>query len=163
MALALAFGGPALAQSAPSVDDLVARNTAARGGAEKIKAIRSLRITGQATAPNGMSLPLTLYVKRPALTRMEMALESNRIVQAFDGSEAWTINPLASGEPTRVSAEESKSIHDDAESMLDGFLMDYRAKGIGIEAMGQEDVGGSPAYKLKITTRQGVTIFLGTC
>lgn len=157
--LPLAMCGAALAQDAPSVDDLIAKNVAARGGAEKLKAIQSLKVTGTMTAPNGMQLPLTITVKRPGMLRMEMNLQGAAIVTAFDGVSAWTINPMSgSAEPRVSSPEESKNVANNAETFVDGPLFDYKARGTRIEYAGKEDVNGSPAYKLKLTTKQGMVM-----
>lgn len=157
--LPLAMCGAALAQDAPSVDDLVAKNIAARGGAEKLKAIQSLKVSGTMTAPNGMQLPLTITVKRPGMMRMEMNLQGTAIVTAFDGANAWSINPMTgSNEPKLSSETESKNVANNAETFVDGPLFDYKAKGAKIEYAGKEDVNGSPAYKLKVTNKQGTVM-----
>jgi outer membrane lipoprotein-sorting protein len=157
--LPLAMCGAALAQDAPSVDDLVAKNVAARGGADKLKAIQDEKVTGTMTAPNGMQLPLTIYVKRPGMLRMEMNLQGAAIVTAFDGANAWSINPMmGSNEPKVASEAEAQSVRNNAESFLDGPLYDYKAKGAKIEYVGKEDVEGSPAYRLKLTTKQGTNL-----
>lgn len=70
--LPLALCGIATAQDVPSVDDLIAKNSAARGGADKLKAVHTLKITGKMVAVNGMELPLVISVKRPGMMRMEM-------------------------------------------------------------------------------------------
>jgi hypothetical protein len=38
---------------------------------------------------------------------------------------------------------------------LDGFLIDYKAKGSKVEADGMEQVNGHDAYKLKLTLKDG--------
>jgi len=157
--LPLAMCGAAFAQDAPSVDDLVAKNVTARGGADKLKAIQDEKVTGTMTAPNGMQLPLTIYVKRPGLLRMEMNLQGAAIVTAFDGANAWSINPMMGAtEPKLAGDSESQSVRNNAESFLDGPLYDYKARGAKIEYVGKEDVEGSPAYKLKVTTKQGTSM-----
>lgn len=154
--------GAALAQDAPAVDDLVAKNVAARGGADKIKAIQSLKVTATMTAPNGMQLPITISVKRPGLIRSEMNVQGAAIVQAFDGTTGWSINPMTgSSDPKPSSEAESGAVRRSATMFLDGPLMDYKAKGNKVEYVGKEDVNGSPAYKLKVTLGdQSVDVYL---
>jgi len=151
------------AQDAPSVDDLVAKSVAARGGDAKVKAIQSIKVTGTMTAPTGMQLPLTILVKRPGLIRTEMNLQGNSFVQAYDGTTAWVVNPMTgSSEPKPSGESDAKNIRNGAESFLDGPLVDYKAKGSKLEFAGKEDVNGSPAYKLKVTTKSGMemTVYL---
>jgi hypothetical protein len=38
---------------------------------------------------------------------------------------------------------------------MDGPIIDYKAKGNSVELLGKEDVEGSPAYKLKVTLKNG--------
>jgi outer membrane lipoprotein-sorting protein len=160
--LPLVMCGAVMAQDAPSVDDLVAKNVAARGGADKIKALQTLKVTGTMTAGNGMQLPLTIFVKRPGLIRTEMSLQGTPIVQAFDGKTAWGINPMmGSTEPKQSTEAESGPVRRSAATFLDGPLMDYKAKGNKVEYAGKEDVNGSPAYKLKVTMgTQDVDVYI---
>ncbi|HYW47776.1 MAG TPA: hypothetical protein VE959_33215 [Bryobacteraceae bacterium] len=147
------------AQTAPSVDDLVARHLTAIGGADKLKAIRTMKITGKGMA-QGQEVPITLYIKRPGLVRSESNVQGESIVQAFDGKQSWSINPLmGSGDPAYASEADSNNARERAASQLDGPLVDYKAKGSTVELQGKEDVEGSPAYKLKITTREGTSIY----
>jgi hypothetical protein len=38
---------------------------------------------------------------------------------------------------------------------MDGMLVDYKEKGHQVELIGKEDVEGTPAYKLKVTKKNG--------
>ena len=161
--LPLVVCGGATAQDAPSVDDLIAKNLSAMGGADKRKAIQSEKVTATMNAPNGMQLPLTICVKRPGMIRTEMNLGGTSIVTAFDGATAWMINPMMGAtEPRAQGEDETKSVRDNAETFLDGPLMDYRTKGNKVEYAGKEDVKGSPAYKLIVTAKSGLvaTVYL---
>jgi outer membrane lipoprotein-sorting protein len=150
----------ALAQNTPTVDELVAKHIAAVGGADKLKAIKSAKMTAS-TNMNGMELSTTVYIKRPGLMRSETSVNGMSIVQAFDGKQSWSINPMTgSSDPTYASEQESKQARDRAIAQLDGFLVDYKEKGSKVELQGKEDVEGSPAYKLKITMKEGDTIYV---
>jgi outer membrane lipoprotein-sorting protein len=157
--LAASLCAAAAAQTTPSVDDLVAKNTAARGGAAKIKAIRSLRITARGIAAGGLEVPMTVTVKRPGLMRAESNIQGQTTIQAFDGRQSWSVNPLVGiNEPAYAGEAESRNARERAASMLDGRLMDYKANGTKIELAGREDIEGKPAYKLRITTKDGVVV-----
>lgn len=157
--LPLVVCGFVQAQDAPSVDDLIAKSVAARGGDAKVKSIQSIKVQGTMTAPNGMQLPLTISVKRPGMIRTEMNLQGSSIVQAYDGTTAWMINPMTgSADPKQASESEAKNISNGAESFLDGPLVDYKSKGSKVEYAGKEDVNGAPAYKLKVTMKSGMVM-----
>ena len=69
--------------AAPTVDELVQKNIAARGGLEKLRAIKSLRMTGKLHS-DGIDIPLVIQIKRPAMARGDATLQGQRFVIAFD-------------------------------------------------------------------------------
>src|SRR5262245_8605062 len=77
--------------SSQTVDDLIKKNIEARGGIEKLKALKSLRMTGKIHT-EGMDIPMVLQVKRPGLVRGEATLQGVSMVKAYDGETAWQIN-----------------------------------------------------------------------
>src|SRR5687767_8552605 len=78
---------------AQTVDEIVARNLQAKGGAEKWKSITAVKMTGKVSL-QGMELPLIVYAKRPNMSRQEITIQDKKIVQAFDGTTPWMINPM---------------------------------------------------------------------
>jgi outer membrane lipoprotein-sorting protein len=152
---------PAFLNSTPqqpelSVDQIIERHVAALGGMDKLRAIQNMTMTGTASMMNGhVEVPLTIRVKRPAYMRMDMTMQGQTFVQAFDGNTAWMLNPLSgSPDPQQANEEDAKSARDDAD-FIDGSLVDYRAKGNSVDLAGIEDVDGAPAYKLKVTRKSG--------
>jgi outer membrane lipoprotein-sorting protein len=148
---------PARAQEADlTIDQIVQKHTEALGGAEKLKAIQTLTVTGKASLMGGqIEAPVTMKVKRPAQMRMELAVQGQSFVQAFDGTTAWVINPfMGAPDPQKSDEEDTRSARDDAD-FIEGSLVDYKAKGNQIELMGKEDVGGSAAYKIKVIKKGG--------
>lgn len=119
----------AAAQQKDAADAIVARNTSAKGGLEKIKALTSLKQTA-IVVTNGMEMPLTIYSKRPNLIRQEITVGDRLVVNAFDGQVPWILNPLLGPQQTKPiiisgpQAEQTK-----ADSNFDGPLLDYRAQG----------------------------------
>lgn len=148
---------PAVAQENElTVDQIVEKHTQALGGADKLKAIQTVTMTGKAILMGGqLEAPVVMKVKRPTSMRLEMTMQGKSLVQAFDGTTAWMINPLmGSNDPQKSNDEDTKMAKDDAD-FIDGSLVDYKSKGNAVELMGKEDVEGSPAYKLKVTKKSG--------
>jgi len=138
---------------AETADDVVARYVAARGGMDKIKAIQSVEMTIKANQ-QGIEFPGKMEMKRPGKMRLEMTIQGKTMVQAYDGKTAWTIMPfLGSPDPQVMSADDAKDVIE--QSDMDGPLVDYKAKGNAVELIGKEDVEGSPAWKLKVTLKNG--------
>jgi outer membrane lipoprotein-sorting protein len=158
-ALVLLLGVVPLAAQTPSVDDLLAKNTAARGGADKLKAISTRKVAGT-VAVQGMEMPMVVLAKRPNLMLQEMQVQGRRVVTAFDGEQAWAINPMLGGDaPQKLEGVQADLIRDQAQ--FDGPLAYARQRGDKMEVVGKEQVEGADAWKLAITRGDKVThVFL---
>src|SRR5882672_4077381 len=147
---------PAHAPAALSVDQIVERNVAARGGLAAWRAAKTLTIAGDMDAggkPNH-TLPFVLKQKRPRKSRLEIVFKDQTSVQVYDGTLGWKVRPfLNRNEVETFTPAELKSAA--AEQDLDGPLVDYAAKGTQIALAGTEPVEGHPAYKLKLTLKNG--------
>jgi len=146
--------GLALPLAAQSVDEIVAKNIAARGGLEKMKAVQSLRMTGKTTIGPGGEAPLVIELKRPHKARLDITVQGMTLTQAYDGKDGWVINPFAgskSAEP--MSPEDLKEAEEQAD--LDGPLVDWKEKGHKVELVGKDKVEGTDAWKLKVTLKNG--------
>jgi outer membrane lipoprotein-sorting protein len=139
--------------AAPSLDSIVAKNIQAKGGETKLKAVQSMRMNGRVTI-QGMDMNMSIMTKRPNMMRHEMVFQDKKIVQAFDGTTAWSINPLTGSEaPQELTGPQADITKDQAD--FDGPLMDWKAKGHTLEFVGTEEVGGAKAHKLRLTRKSG--------
>ncbi|MCC6593069.1 MAG: hypothetical protein IT479_07300 [Xanthomonadales bacterium] len=154
---ALLAGACLPAAQAQTVDELVAKNIQARGGIEALRAIQSLKASGRMNFSGGefsVDLGIVSYNERDARLRMEASIQGLTQVTAYDGREAWTINPFQGRrDPERMSAEDAKSLQVQAD--IDGPLVDWKAKGHRVEYLGTEDVDGTEAHKLKVSLANG--------
>ena len=152
----LSFGTCAANAFAQTVDEIVAKNYATRGGPAKWKAIQTQKMTGTATG-QGVEVGMTIYGKRPNLGRQEVVVEIPgqppiAIVSIFDGAKAWSSNPMTGSDGlAEMSGPEADTIKD--QSDFDGSLIDYRAKGHTVELIGTESVGAKKAHHLKVTRK----------
>lgn len=159
LALALAVLGSALGaaavHAAPTADEIIARNVEARGGAEKLHALAVLKRSGRLVIP-GMRLELKVVEWKAAAGayRQEVTLQGLTAVQAYDGHEAWQVQPFEGRkDPSRMSADEAKGFALAAD--IEGPFVAYRAKGHSVEYLGTEDVDGTPAYALRVHLKWG--------
>ena len=142
------------AASAQTIDEIVAKNYKAKGG-DKWKSTQSMRLTARINI-QGMDLPMTIVSKRPNLMRQDMTFQGVTIVQAYDGTTAWAINPMmGSDQATEVPGPVADSLK--AQADFDGPLVDYKAKGNTIELVGHEDLAGKKVHHLKLTGKDGKT------
>jgi len=153
LASALATCLPALGL-AQTVDELVARNVAARGGAEAWRAVSSLRLTGQMDVGRGLLVPYVLEQKRPGKMRLEFTFDGETAVQCSDGKAGWKLAPFTGQEtPEPLTEEELREAAGSADPY--GPLFDHARRGHKVALLGREPVQGRDALKLKVTLPGG--------
>lgn len=149
-----AFAFACASAHAIGVDDLIAKNLDARGGAAKLQAIKTLKTDGKLLFGGQFEMAFTQYQKAPESVRSEASLQGLTAVQAWDGEEAWQISPFQGRkDPEKMTIEDAKALADDAP--IGGQLLDWQARGSKVEYLGTEDVDGTDAHKLKVTLKNG--------
>ncbi len=156
--LVLALVVSAVGASSLTLDEIIAKNIAARGGLAKIRAIKTYTVEGtMSLAPSGMEMSFTQYNKAPNKYRMDITVQGMSIVSAFDGTTAWGTNPMQGATPQKASETEAR--RSAMRSDLEGVLIDPAKKGYKLELVGTEDVDGALAYKIKVTDKAGEVSF----
>jgi len=151
----LCLGTAAICQTA---DELVAKNIEAKGGIDKIKAIKTLRFAGKLTAGGGFTAEVGQENMRPNQVRETFSLQGMTAVQAYDGSVGWQIQPFGGKKDPSLMGEDD--MHDLLiDSDIDGPLVDYKAKGNTVEYLGHDQVDGDDALRLKVTLKNGDIIY----
>jgi len=147
-------------QKVPTLDELVTKNIEAKGGADALRALKSLRSNGKLIVNEGqLEFAYAQTKKRPGEVRSEFSLQGMTAVQAYDGKEGWKISPFQGRkDPEKMSADDIKPLMEDAE--IDGPLVDWKAKESTIEYLGREDVDGTSAYKIKVVRKNGDVSFV---
>jgi hypothetical protein len=143
-----------------TVDELVAKNAAAKGGTEALRALQSVRLNGKMLVNEGqIQLAYAETKKRPDEVRTEATLQGMTAVEAYDGKEGWRISPFQGRkDPEKMSADDVKPLMEDAE--IDGPLVNWKEKGSTLEYVGREDVDGTSAYKIKVVRKNGDVNFV---
>jgi outer membrane lipoprotein-sorting protein len=141
---------------AQTVDEIVAKNYASKGGLEKWKSIQTQKMTGVASA-QGFELGMVIYGKRPNMGRQDLTIEIPgqppvTMINIFDGVKAWMINPMSGSDaPAEMSGAEADTVRE--QSDFDGSLVDYKAKGHTIELVGTVALGTKKVHHLKVTRK----------
>ena len=142
--------------SAMTAEELVARNLEARGGAAKLRTLKSMHTVGTQRIGGGQEAKVESWAIAPEEFRGEFSMQGMTAVQAWDGQEAWSISPFGGRrDPQRVSAADAKGLIERAD--IAGPLVDYQAKGNKVEYLGTEDIDGTDAHKLRVTQKNGDT------
>jgi outer membrane lipoprotein-sorting protein len=155
-----------------SAAQIVDKNVAARGGLAAWQAVQTMSWKGimgaggttymtvtakgrlQQKEREEMQLPFRLEFKRPLKSRLELDFNGQAAVQVYDGVNGWKLRPyLGRDNWDAYTPDELKQAA--AEPGIDGFLIDYAARGAKVEAAGTDTVEGHAAYKLKVTRKDG--------
>jgi outer membrane lipoprotein-sorting protein len=146
---------------AQTADEIIAKNVQARGGADKLKSVQSVKSTATMAMGPGMEAPGLLIQKRGNLARLEFTIQGLTAVQAYDGKNAWQVMPfMGKKDPELMSGDEAKEVEEMAD--IDGPWVDYKSKGNQVELLGKEKLEGTDTYKLKVSLKNGdvQTIYL---
>lgn len=144
----------AVAVPSPTVDEIVARHVAWRGGLKKIRAIQTLREQGRISAGADRQGVATRERKRPNRSRFEFTVQGVTSVFVSDGQRGWKMSPFDGD--TAPSALPDDVVAEAAEQAdIEGPLVDWQNKGHKVELDGRESVGGRETYKLKLTLKSG--------
>ena len=139
--------------SAQTAEDLVNRNLQAKGGIDKIKAIRTLRASGK-MQQGGFTVQMGADSMAPNLLRQSFTIQGMTQIQAYDGNIGWKIAPFEGRkDPERLGDDELRDIMEDA--IFLGPLVDYRAQGSRVEYIGKDLIDGDDVYRLKVTLKNG--------
>ena len=121
-------------------------------GMDKFDKVKTVEMKAKASQM-GMEIPMTIKLKKPNKFRMEMELQGQKAITAFDGEHGWTIAPWISPEPQDLAGEQLEQAKEQAD--LQGDLWDWEKKGHKATLMGKEEVEGTEVYKVKLEKKSG--------
>lgn len=148
-----AFALTAGVGSAQTVDEIIAKNIQARGGFDKLKAVKSLRTTVK-FSDGSFRAEVRQENKRPGKVREEFIVQGMAQIQAYDGKIGWQISPFSGRrDPDLLSQDDMKSLIVDGD--IDGPLVDYKEKGHKAELVGHDSMEGTDCFKIKLSMKNG--------
>ncbi len=121
-------------------------------GTELLAKKKTIVVKGSANQMD-MKLPMVIKVKRPNKFRMEMELQGQKMVTAFDGEHGWMIAPWMSPDPQDLAGKQLDQAKEQAD--MEGDLYNYKKKGHKATYMGKEELEGSEVYKIKLEKKNG--------
>ncbi|MDX1478016.1 MAG: hypothetical protein R3301_09960, partial [Saprospiraceae bacterium] len=138
--------------TAQNVDEILSQYFENMGGLEKLKAMDSRKMHATMSM-GGMEFSGTIVEKEPNMQRVDVDIQGMKLVQAYDGETAWTINPFATGtEPQKMPDAEAEQM---VKQQFEDPFIDYAKKGHTVEYEGTEEVEGAQCHKLKLTKDNG--------
>jgi hypothetical protein len=143
------------ALTAQTVDEIVARYVAARGGRSALAAVRTLRMTGRAIEGPGREAIVRREIARPGRIRTEFVFQGTTGVYVWDGSAGWRVSPLDGSLEVQPLTEDAAALSAE-QADFEGPLVDWKAKGHKVELVGSTTLAGGAAHELKVTLKSGV-------
>jgi hypothetical protein len=147
--------------SGQTVDEIVTRHIAARGGRDKLASVQTVKMTRTVASGIGTTLKVIVFKKRPALMRVEQGPAQPGAAMTPRGINAEAVWDLVQGKlvPRQPQlAAEAREVDGD----FDGMLVDWREKGHSVVLAGRETLPAGETYKLTVTLKSGLirTIYL---
>jgi hypothetical protein len=150
--LILALLAPAA--GAQTLDEVLAKHAAAHGGLEAWRAVHSLAVAGTVVAYSKAG-PFVYEWRQPDSSRFEQTAFEKKIVYVHHGAVTWWLQPLYGVEKPAVITEEAQAVLIQKTAAFDSPLIDAAAKGNKVELLGKDEMDGQPAWKLKVTRKDG--------
>lgn len=146
---------------AQTVDEIVNKHIEAIGGKDNLKKVTSMKREAMMSV-QGMDIPVTIYQVNNKASRQEFTAMNMTGYFITRQDSGWTYMPFMGQTAAEPMPAEALNVAKDALDMFD--LLDYASKGTKVELLGKEDVDGTEAFKLKLTTKSGneKTVFLDT-
>jgi outer membrane lipoprotein-sorting protein len=135
------------AAQAQTADDIIKKYLENTGGEAKWRAVKSWVGTGKMTM-QGMDLDFNMSMKAPNKQHMKIMVQGQEIVQAYDGTDAWMINPFMGGkDPVKLPPDQAKEM---TEEELEDEFIDYKKKGHEVKYLGKEEIDGTQCFKVEL-------------
>ena len=140
------------AQEAPSARDIADAYLENTGGEEAYRNLKSMEMSG-VTAMQGMEFPLTITTVAGDKMRVDVDVQGQKIIQAYDGATAWQVMPFQGiTKPTAMSEEESMDM---AETKFKSEFVDSEERGYKLESVEGKEVEGAATYGVRVTNDEG--------
>ena len=142
-----------IASFAQSAEEIVTNHLKAIGGEDAWKKVNAIKYAGTMNM-QGMEIPIAMTVVNNKAMRVDMTIMGqNNYVIATD-KEGWNYFPVGQMQkPEPMTADQVKMTKDQLD--IQGELVDYKAKGAKIEALGKDEIEGTEVVKLKYINKEG--------
>lgn len=145
---------PSLATPTLTVEEIVARYEAARGGRERWRALRSIEMEGTFTSFSEEA-PFTLRRKRPNLYRFDSRMTRKEMILAQDAQGPWWLYPLYGIDSPAKVTEPPVLVMTARDAEIEPALFGYQEKGHKAVLAGRGDVNGQETLRVELTRSNG--------
>ncbi len=141
--------------SGQTVDEVIEKYEAARGGKEKLAAVKSIYMEGSREMM-GNEVTVKVTKEQGKLSRTEFEMGGTNGFMLITDKEAWNYMPMRSPAPVKMPDEALAGMQTELD--IAGPLVDYVTKGHKAELAGKDSIDGNTCYKIKLTTSAGKEI-----
>lgn len=142
------------ALSAQSAKAIVDQYLEVIGGAEQWKKIKTMRTTASMNT-QVMAFEGVIYAKYPDKQLVELDIQGQKLIQAYDGETAWWINPMMGIiEPQQMPEDLAQSM---SSQKFESPFINYEEKGNTIELLGEKELDGITTYEVRLGRADGIT------
>lgn len=146
-----------VAINAQTIDEIV-KKFATANKYDKAATLKTIRISAKMSMM-GMDIPIEMYMKSPNKIKVVTSIQGQEMIQVFDGTNGYMVNPAAGGAATPLTKEQITEVQRNNyfSSPLEGYLKEGKLK-----LDGEESVKGKPAFRLKVAVdaTNSMTIFI---
>jgi PQQ-like domain len=145
---------PSPATPTLTLEEIVARYEAARGGRERWRALRSIEMEGTFTSFSEKA-PFTLRRKRPNLYRFDSRMIQKEMILAQDARGPWWLYPLYGIDSPAKTEEPPAVVMTARDAEIEPALFGYQEKGHKVVLAGRGNVSGQETLRLELTRSNG--------
>ncbi len=121
-------------------------------GQEKLVAVQSFFIKAN-VSQMGMELPMEMRIKKPDMFIINIEVQGQKMVQAYDGQKGWMIIPMMSPDPQELAGAQLDQAKEQVN--MEGELYNYEKKGSTAEMAGKVNMDGKEMFRIKLTDKEG--------
>jgi hypothetical protein len=121
-------------------------------GFDKMQKVQTIIMKGSLVQQDVM--PIKILKMRPDRYMMEFDVADITAYQAYDGKTAWMTTPWT-GNPKPQLMPEDRANDIKNRAVFDGLIYNWKSQGHNAEMAGMDSVENIPAYKIKLTRKDG--------
>ncbi|MBA2249601.1 MAG: hypothetical protein H0W12_05365 [Chitinophagaceae bacterium] len=145
-----------------TVDEVINKYLDARGGKDKLNAIKSLYMEG-IRQMMGTDVTIRITKVQGKLSRTDFEMGGTTGYTIITTNQGWSFIPIRSTNVEPMPADRVKAMQPDLD--IAGPLVDYAAKGNKVQLLGKDTADGKSCYKVKLTlgsSGKDITYFIDT-
>ena len=140
---------------AQTADEIIDKNIAALGGADKIASVKTLQYN-QSMSIMGMEMTGKTTTVVGQSSRTDISAMGQQITQVVDGDKGWMINPMTGGSGAQPIPEDQIKMQKGNTFLIGADLSTARTQKYPVELVGKEKMNDKDVFNLKVTRPEGV-------